>query len=175
MKNIFYTILILLGLSTAHVAYAQNQDILSIINASKNHSNLKDALKNADMSESLKEKGPYTFFAPINLAFDKMAPESTFDELNKPENKEKLRGMISYLILKEKIDLIKLSHLIRVGKGKTNLTTIENGKILVSLEGKKIKLSDERGNHAFIIGAGKQASNGIVYEIDQLLLPKKKN
>jgi len=174
MKKIFYSVLIILGLSIAHNASAQNQDILAIIN-SKDYSRLQDALKNADMTESLKEKGPYTFFAPSNLAFDKMAPETTFDELNKPENKEKLRGMISYLILKENLDINKISQLIKAGKGKTNLTTLENGKILVSLEGKKIKLSDERGNHAYILGAGKKASNGTVYEIDQVLLPKKKD
>jgi len=175
MKKIFNSVLILIGFSTVQIVSAQNQDILAVVDGSKIYSSLQIALKNADMVESLKEKGPYTFFAPSNLAFDKMAPENTFDDLNKPENKEKLRGMISYLILKEKIDLFKLSQLIKAGKGKTNLTTIENEKIMVSLDGKKIKLSDERGNHAYIIGAGKKATNGIVYEIDQVLLPKKKD
>ena len=136
MQKIIMVAFLLIGF-TSTGSFAQGNDILSVISSSKKFSRLQDALKNADFSNSLKESGEYTFFAPGNLAFDKLAPSNTIDELSKTENKEKLRETLSYLILKDKIDLAKLTKLIKEGKGKTSLTTLGNAKIEASLEGKK--------------------------------------
>ena len=43
---------------------------------------------------TLKGKGPFTVFAPTDEAFAKV-PKATLDELMKPENKEKLRRLLT--------------------------------------------------------------------------------
>src|SRR5690349_21242428 len=53
------------------------------------------AIQAADLVETLKGKGPFTVFAPTNAAFDKL-PKGTLDDLLKPENKDKLKGILLY-------------------------------------------------------------------------------
>src|SRR5687767_9900195 len=53
------------------------------------------AIKAADLVDTHKGKGPFTVFAPTNAAFDKL-PKGTVEELLKPENKEKLKGILLY-------------------------------------------------------------------------------
>src|ERR1700759_1970315 len=51
------------------------------------------AIKAADLVDTLKGKGPFTVFAPTNAAFNKL-PKGTLDDLLKPENKDKLKGIL---------------------------------------------------------------------------------
>ena len=72
---------------------------------------LAAALNAADLVETLKGKGPFTVFAPTDEAFSKL-PEGTVEELLKPENKEKLAGILTYHVVAGKVmaaDVVKLS------------------------------------------------------------------
>jgi uncharacterized surface protein with fasciclin (FAS1) repeats len=52
----------------------------------KDLSTLVTAVQAAELTTSLSNAGPFTVFAPVNEAFDKL-PAGTVDDLLKPENK----------------------------------------------------------------------------------------
>jgi uncharacterized surface protein with fasciclin (FAS1) repeats len=54
------------------------KDIVKIAVGSKDHTTLVAALKQAELVTSLSNAGPFTVFAPVNAAFDKL-PAGTVD------------------------------------------------------------------------------------------------
>src|SRR6187549_3989024 len=96
MKKMMMTfILAAATLVGSNVIMAQSGDVVDIAVGSSDHSTLVAAVKAADLVNTLKGKGPFTVFAPTNAAFEKL-PKGTVEELLKPENKEKLKGILRY-------------------------------------------------------------------------------
>ena len=107
MKNRLIAIAAASGLALmATVAFAENpmvggaamfpnKDIVDNAVNSKDHTTLVAAVKAAGLVETLKGKGPFTVFAPTNVAFAKL-PAGTVDTLLKPENKEKLATILKW-------------------------------------------------------------------------------
>jgi uncharacterized surface protein with fasciclin (FAS1) repeats len=60
---------------------------------------------------------------------------------------------------------------IKKGNGSFEITTIEGGKLIASLNGDKVVLTDEKGNTSTIIITDVPASNGIIHAIDTVVLP----
>src|SRR5580693_6826177 len=79
-----------------------SKDIIENAVNSKDHTTLVAAVKAADLVSTLKSKGPFTVFAPTNEAFDKL-PEGTVAMLVKPENKQKLTGILTYHVVPGKL------------------------------------------------------------------------
>jgi uncharacterized surface protein with fasciclin (FAS1) repeats len=65
---------------------------------SKDHTTLVAAVKAADLVETLQGEGPFTVFAPVNKAFDKL-PKGTVVTLLKPENKATLIAVLTYHVI----------------------------------------------------------------------------
>ena len=65
---------------------------------SADHTTLVAAVKAAGLVETLKGKGPFTVFAPVNAAFSAL-PDGTVDMLLKPENKDKLIAVLQYHVI----------------------------------------------------------------------------
>ncbi|NEV80362.1 fasciclin domain-containing protein, partial [Rhodopseudomonas sp. BR0C11] len=65
---------------------------------SKDHTTLVAAVKAAGLVKTLEGKGPFTVFAPTNMAFDKL-PAGTVDTLVKPENKKQLTKILTYHVV----------------------------------------------------------------------------
>jgi len=68
-------------------------DIVAVASGAGSFKTLVAAVKAADLVETLQGKGPFTVFAPTDEAFAKLPP-GTIDDLLKPENKEKLKGIL---------------------------------------------------------------------------------
>ena len=120
---------------------------------------------------TLKGKGPFTVFAPTNAAFDKL-PAGTVTTLLKPENKAQLAKILTYHVVSGNLDAAAVVAAIKAGKGKATLTTVSGGKLTGSLEGEKVKLTDESGNSVYVVVADLKGSNGVVHVIDGVVLPK---
>jgi uncharacterized surface protein with fasciclin (FAS1) repeats len=60
--------------------------IVKLAVGNKDLSTLVTAVQAAELTTSLSNAGPFTVFAPVNEAFDKL-PAGTVDDLLKPENK----------------------------------------------------------------------------------------
>src|SRR5271165_2628926 len=89
---------LLAGVATA----APPQDIVDTAVAAGSFNTLVAAVKAADLVDTLKGPGPFTVFAPNDQAFAKL-PEGTVDSLLKPENKEKLRAILTYHVVAGKL------------------------------------------------------------------------
>jgi uncharacterized surface protein with fasciclin (FAS1) repeats len=139
---------------------------------SKDHTTLVAAVKAAGLVETLQGTGPFTVFAPVNAAFDKL-PAGTVETLLKPENKATLTAVLTYHVVAGRLDAKELMKRIKMGKGKAMLTTVQGGQLTVSKKGKKIVLMDEKGGTGMVSIQDVYQSNGIIHVIDAVVLPGK--
>lgn len=132
------------------------KDIIKTAVESKDHTTLVAAVKAADLVTALSNAGPFTVFAPVNSAFDKL-PKGTVEELLKPENKSKLTNI--------------LYHHVIVGVMKTEM--LQDGSTITMFDGKTAKVSKKDG--ATYIDKAKilssiPTSNGIIHVVDEVIL-----
>lgn len=137
---------------------------------SQDHTTLVAAVKAAGLVDTLQGPGPFTVFAPVNAAFDKL-PAGTVDTLLKPENKDQLVKVLTYHVVAGKISSAELVKMIKKGHGKAELKTVEGGTLTASLEDGKVMLTDEKGGMATVTIADVYQSNGAIHVIDSVLLP----
>lgn len=128
------------------------------------------AAKAAGLDQTLAGAGPYTVLVPDDAAFDK-APAGTFD--TKPENRAQLTGVITNLILPGTILAADIDKAIDKGKGKAVLATYGGGTLTATKDGGKIVLADAKGGKATVTKADETYTNGVVHQIDSVLMPAK--
>ncbi len=137
---------------------------------SKDHTTLVAAVKAADLVATLQTEGPFTVFAPVNSAFDKL-PMGTVDNLLMMENKAALQGVLTYHVIAGKLNSKDLLKAIKMGKGKATLKTVNGQEISAMKKGKDIIISDANGSMAKVTIADVNQSNGVIHVIDTVLLP----
>src|SRR4051794_21263381 len=89
---------------------ATKQDIVATAASAGQFKTLAAALGAAGLVETLQGAGPYTVFAPTDEAFAKL-PAGTVETLLKPENKEKLKTILTYHVVKGNVpasEVVKL-------------------------------------------------------------------
>ncbi|CAN5293828.1 hypothetical protein BH09BAC5_BH09BAC5_09850 [soil metagenome] len=133
------------------------KNVVQVAIGSKDHTTLVTAIKAADLVDVLSNVGPFTVFAPTNDAFNKL-PAGTVDGLLKPEKKDDLADILQYHVF---VGVIKLENLT---DGQT-LNMVNSGNVTVGVKDGKYTV-----NGANII-ATVPASNGVIYVVDQVLLP----
>lgn len=137
---------------------------------SKDHTTLVAAVKAAGLVETLQSAGPFTVFAPVNSAFDKL-PAGTVETLLKPENKDMLSKVLTYHVIAGNYDSKSIAKAIKMGNGKAEFTTVAGGKLVGSMEGKNLILTDEKGGKSTVTIADVRQSNGVIHVIDTVVLP----
>lgn len=137
---------------------------------SKDHTTLVAAVKAGELVTVLSGKGPFTVFAPTNAAFEKL-PSGTVESLLKPENKAALQGILTYHVVAGNMDSKAIAKAIKDGGGKATLTTVQGGKLVCSMDGKKLILTDERGTKSIVTIANVYQSNGVIHVVDSVVLP----
>jgi uncharacterized surface protein with fasciclin (FAS1) repeats len=150
---------------------AQTKDVVDIAIGSADHTTLVAAVKAADLVTTLKGKGPFTVFAPTNAAFNKL-PAGTVENLLKPENKAQLAKILTYHVVSGNLDAAAVVAAIKSGNGKAVVSTVSGGKLTVTLDKDKVKLTDEAGNSAYVTATDLKGSNGVIHVIDTVVLPK---
>jgi len=138
---------------------------------SKDHTTLVAAVKAAGLVETLQSAGPFTVFAPTNDAFN-MLPSGTVDNLLMPENKSKLSAILTYHVVKGKLDSKELIRLIKEGNGTATLSTVNGERLWVMMKGNAIWIKDENGGVAKVTIKDVYQSNGVIHVIDHVVLPK---
>jgi uncharacterized surface protein with fasciclin (FAS1) repeats len=117
------------------------------------------AIKAADLESTLRGTGPFTVFAPTDDAFAKL-PAGTVESLLKPENKEKLKAILTY-------------HVVSGNVGSAAAMKLTNAK---TVSGKELKLDASSGSlhvgKATVTKADIASSNGVIHVIDTVLLPE---
>ena len=128
------------------------------------------AAKAAGLDQTLAGPGPYTVFVPTDEAIAK-APAGTFDAT--AGNRAQLTGMITNMILPGTVLAADIGKTIDARKGKAPLATMGGGTVTATREGGKIVITDSAGHKATIVKADEQFTNGVVHEIDAVLMPAK--
>ncbi len=135
-------------------------DIIDTAKSAGMFKTLTAALDAAGKTEMLKEKGPYTVFAPSDDAFAKL-PKGTVEDLLKPENKEKLGKILAYHVVAGKVMAADV---------KTMMAKTANGAELdIKVKGKTVMVNDAK-----VVKADVAASNGVIHVIDKVLMPPTK-
>ena len=158
--KMFAVALVALMLAAAPLfAASHEKDIVDTAVAAGSFKTLVAAVKAAGLVETLKGKGPFTVFAPTDEAFAKL-PAGTLDNLLKPENKEKLKGILTYHVVPGKFmakDVVTLKEAKTVN-GQMLTIAVKDGKVMV--------------DKANVAKTDVAASNGVIHVIDAVLLPK---
>ncbi len=142
------------------LAYAQAP--LTIVEAAQNFKELSSfsaALKSTGLDTIIRSSGPYTIFAPSNDALAKVPAGAA------------TAYVLKYHVIRGEFDATKLKSRIAEGDGKYIFVTLAGGKIRASLDGDRIRLTDEMGMSAWISMADIKGGNGVVHIIDTVLTP----
>ena len=100
---------------------------------------------------------PLTVFAPTDDAFVKLPP-GTVENLLKPENKQKLAGILTYHVVAGKVMAADVKTMqAKTVNGQELSIKVEDGKVTV--------------NNAKVIKTDVAASNGVIHVIDTVVLP----
>ena len=152
--------LTLVGMLAAPPARAeQPRTIVDTAVAAGSFTTLARALAAADLVATLQGPGPFTVFAPTDEAFAKL-PAGTLEDLLKPENKDKLRRILTYHVVAGEVratDVVKLQSAKAVS-GDTIEVNVKDGSVHV--------------DDATVISTDIPASNGVIHVIDAVILPK---
>lgn len=123
---------------------------------------LAAALGAAGLVDAVKGPGPFTVFAPTDEAFAKL-PKGTVETLLKPENKDKLKAILTYHVVPGKVmakDVLGL-------KGAKSL----NGqRIDVKVDGGKVMVDGAK-----VLTTDIACTNGVIHVIDSVILPSEDN
>lgn len=138
---------------------AGQKDITQVAASSSQFSTLVALLKKAGLASALKQKGPFTVFAPTNAAFAKL-PKATLDAVG--SNPALLKKVLTYHVV----------------KGKVTASTVVtlNGKSAKTLSGSSVKVG-VRGGKVYLNGTTRvtktdvMASNGVIHVINRVLIP----
>jgi uncharacterized surface protein with fasciclin (FAS1) repeats len=150
--------------------FPQKNIIENAVN-SADHTTLVAAVKAAGLVETLQGAGPFTVFAPTNMAFGKL-PAGAVQELMKPENKDKLTKVLTCHVVAGRLSSADIKKQIKAGKGKAMLKTVSGDTLWAMLEGNMIVLQDEQGGMSRISQANVFQSNGVIHVVDTVLMPK---
>jgi uncharacterized surface protein with fasciclin (FAS1) repeats len=137
---------------------------------SKDHTTLVAAVKAAGLVETLESPGPFTVFAPTNEAFKKL-PHGTVQSLLKPENRGKLKSILTYHVVPGRLTTRELKMKVKEGGGKAELKTVEGEPLTVTEQRGRLWLIDAKGDKAEITIANVMQSNGVIQVINTVMLP----
>ena len=137
---------------------------------SEDHTTLVAAVKAAGLVPTLESAGPFTVFAPTNEAFAKL-PAGTVDTLLKPENKDKLKSVLTYHVVAGRLTTKDLRDKVKAGNGNAELKTVEGAALTVEEKDGKLWLKDAKGDTAMITIGNVMQSNGVIQVINTVMLP----
>ena len=129
-----------------------------------------NAAKAAGLDQTLAGPGPYTVLVPDDAAIQS-APAGTFDP--KPENRARLTGILTNMILPGTVLAADIDKAIEAGKGKAVLATMGGGTITATKEAGKTVFTDSAGHKATVTQADDQFTNGVVHHVSAVLMPAK--
>jgi uncharacterized surface protein with fasciclin (FAS1) repeats len=140
--------------STNHTAPTKN--IVDTVNIAGNFSTFAAGIKAAGLTDKLAGKGPFTVFVPTEEAFKKL-PAGALDALLK--DSAKLKAVLNYHII--------VGHVMAREMKSGDVMTLQGSALTAAVSG-----SDVQVNGAHVRRADMVATNGIIHEIDAVIMPK---
>jgi uncharacterized surface protein with fasciclin (FAS1) repeats len=135
-----------------------SKDIVDTAVAAGSFTTLEKALQAADLVDTLKERGPYTVFAPTDEAFAKL-PQSTLQDLLRPQNKGKLKRILTYHVVAGSVSASEIARL-------RSLKTVSGDTIDINASAGMVAVYNAK-----VLKTDIAASNGVIHVIDNVILP----
>ena len=135
----------------------ETRNLIVLAKANGSFKTLIKALIAAGLTDILQGDGPFTIFAPTDAAFAKL-PQDAVRDLLRPENKQILRQVLIYHVVSGKV----LSSDLKSGE----LKSLLGDPITVKVNSNGVEVNDAKITKADI-----QGSNGVIHQIDTLILP----
>lgn len=136
----------------------QAETVYDLIASSVTHTNLTAALEAASLDEALTGEGPFTVFAPTDVAFEALPDNFVNALLTDPT------GVLSDILLHH------------VVSGQLLEEDLEDGQTLETLFGGQVSIGSDELNllvdNALVTISNLQTGNGVVHVIDAVLLPE---
>jgi uncharacterized surface protein with fasciclin (FAS1) repeats len=149
-------------LLTASIASAQAQpskDIVDTAVAAGSFTTLAKALQAADLVDTLKGNGPFTVFAPTDEAFARL-PKATLDDLLKPENKARLRRVLTAHVVPGRVTSTEVAKL-------KSAKAVSGDTLSIATNGSKVMVDT-----AAVVKTDIAATNGVIHVIDSVIVPR---
>lgn len=131
-------------------------NITQVVNSDKNMTTLKKGVVAVGLDKILSGTGPFTIFAPSDIAFNKLET-GTIEDLLKPENKAKLEDVLNYHIV----------------NGSVNYRDLKDGLKLKTVNGRELQVQVKDGlvsiQGATVENKIQSASNGVVHILDKVM------
>jgi uncharacterized surface protein with fasciclin (FAS1) repeats len=131
-------------------------NITQVVNVDKNMKTLKKGIHASDLDQLLSSSGPFTIFAPSDLAFEKLE-KGMMDQLLEPQNRPKLADLMN-------------NHIV---KGKIGYESLKDGDKLTSVNGKELLVQEKDGQISIagvsILPRDAKVSNGVVHLADTVI------
>lgn len=141
-------------------ARVKKNNIVRVATKDGSYKTLTEAINKAGLAGTLASGGPFTVFAPSDAAFAKM-PKGELDELL--ADRKKLREVLKYHVVKGKMSSEDLAQ-------KRSVPTLQGEFLMVDSKGDSDMLVVDG---AIVTKPDINAGNGIIHEIDYVLVPER--
>jgi uncharacterized surface protein with fasciclin (FAS1) repeats len=141
----------------AESSAGSEKNIVETAQAAGSFKTLVAAVEAAGLDSTLAGNGPFTVFAPTDEAFGKL-PEGTVEELLKPENREKLAGILTYHVIPGKV----MAADIKPG----NVKTVNGKDVAIAVKDNAVMVGGAK-----VVSTDIETSNGVIHVIDNVILP----
>jgi uncharacterized surface protein with fasciclin (FAS1) repeats len=146
--------------ATALIASSHTKkDIVDTAVGAGSFNTLVAAVQAADLVDTLKSEGPFTVFAPTDDAFAKL-PAGTVEDLLKPENKDKLKAILTYHVVSGKY-MAKEVVTMKMAE------TVNGQSFMINMDADTVMV-----DNAKVVQTDIECSNGVIHVIDTVILPK---
>jgi uncharacterized surface protein with fasciclin (FAS1) repeats len=144
--------------ASARPAAAEEKNIVETAVAAGSFTTLVALVEQAGLVDALSGDDKLTVFAPTDEAFAKL-PQATLDDLLKPENKAKLRRILTYHVVPGRVTAAEAMKL-------TTAKAVSGDTIDIKATGGSVMVDNAR-----VMKTDINASNGVIHVIDSVILP----
>jgi uncharacterized surface protein with fasciclin (FAS1) repeats len=145
-------------------ATAPKGDLLDTLSASPDYNVSAVLIRAAGLTATVRGAGPYTIFAPSNIAFSNI-PSAKLDALMK--DPAALAVILKGHIVSGKYG--KAEIIKTLGSGTPTLTTIDGKVLTLSVTDKHLTITDSDGNKAKVVAFDMLGTNGVAIGVDAIL------
>jgi uncharacterized surface protein with fasciclin (FAS1) repeats len=132
-------------------------NITQVINADKILKTLKKGVHGSDIDQLLSSTGPFTLFAPTDIAFEKL-DKQVMETLLEPQHRAKLADLVNNHIVSGKIVFDDL-------KDGDKLTTVNGKELLVQVKNGAVQVGEVN-----VQQRDAKVSNGVIHLMDTVMM-----
>lgn len=138
---------------------AGTKNIVEVLTAAGEFTQLLEAIKTAGMTDTLRGRGPYTLFAPTDDAWHKLSSGARADLL---KDGKRLKAVLVYHVVAARIPAIDVAKL-------RNVKTLSGLPVPIEGEG-TLRVGGAKVTRPDLV-----ATNGVVHGIDTVVMPRERS